>query len=472
MTTSHQWRPFADLPDNRSELTSGELDALYLVWEEQRAALSQGNIAAEFNQRLQREWSIETGIIEDLYKLDRGTTQVLIERGIDASLIPHDATDKDPVLVARILQDHVEVLEGMFAFVKEERTLTAGYTKELHAALLRHQETFTVVDQFGTVLAKPLGKGCYKTSPNNPTKPDGSIHEYCPPEQVASEMDRMVALHQEHMNKGIQPEVEAVWLHHTFTQIHPFEDGNGRVARAIATLVFLEAGWFPLVVSRGDRPKYIEALEVADQGNLSPLISLFTQIQKRSLAQAVQGASQLQQPATVDEAVAAVRASLVAKGQIIPKEWNRAKDTLKSLLEAASQRLNEVAEKLRTEIGSVRPGFVFVVDVGRGQDPISQEIATQLKYVASLGDLHQWVQLTLKTDRAVALVVSFHGLGSHFHGMLAVSAFLYGGSQPVAAVDDFFQINYKEDAGKAAARFQPWLEAAIVKGLALWRQQL
>ena len=33
-------------------------------------------------------------------------------------------------------------------------------------------------------------------------------------------------------------EIEATWLHHRFTQIHPFQDGNGRVARALASLVF------------------------------------------------------------------------------------------------------------------------------------------------------------------------------------------------------------------------------------------
>ena len=44
-----------------------------------------------------------------------------------------------------------------------------------------------------------------------------------------------------------RPEVEAAWLHHRFGQIHPFQDGNGRVARALATMIFLRAGFVPLV---------------------------------------------------------------------------------------------------------------------------------------------------------------------------------------------------------------------------------
>ena len=42
--------------------------------------------------------------------------------------------------------------------------------------------------------------------------------------------------------------MEAAWLHHRFVQIHPFQDGNGRIARALSTLIFVKAGWFPLVV--------------------------------------------------------------------------------------------------------------------------------------------------------------------------------------------------------------------------------
>ncbi len=37
----------------------------------------------------------------------------------------------------------------MFDFVGGQRELTTGYVKELHAALLRNQDTYTVVDQFG-----------------------------------------------------------------------------------------------------------------------------------------------------------------------------------------------------------------------------------------------------------------------------------------------------------------------------------
>ena len=221
--------------------------------------------------------SIETGILEDVYTLDRGVTRTLIERGIDAAYIPHDATNRDTTLVARIIQDHYDTLEGMFDFVGGTRSLSTSYIKEIHAALLRNVESYTVANQFGQAFEMRLEKGQYKTEPNSPTRPDGSVHEYCPPEHTASEMDELIRLHCTHESVDVPPEVEAAWLHHRFTQIHPFSDGNGRVARAIASLVFVKAGWFPLTIRRDDRARYIQALETADADDLRPLVALFVE---------------------------------------------------------------------------------------------------------------------------------------------------------------------------------------------------
>ena len=65
------------------------------------------------------------------------------------------------------------------------------------------------------------------------------------------------------------PVIVAAWFHHRFTQIHPYQDGNGRVARALTTLILLRADLLPLVVDRDLRVEYIKALELADQKQLS-----------------------------------------------------------------------------------------------------------------------------------------------------------------------------------------------------------
>ena len=82
---SYKWKPIEDLPENLAEFGDPELDGLRWAWQKQRDALSDTAALDEFNARLAREWSIETGIIEGIYSLDRGTTQTLIERGISSS---------------------------------------------------------------------------------------------------------------------------------------------------------------------------------------------------------------------------------------------------------------------------------------------------------------------------------------------------------------------------------------------------
>jgi Fic family protein len=276
----YKWRPIEDLPPDYPSMADPELESLARHWSEHQQSLKATGRLAEVQQRIQREWAIETGIIEDVYRIDRGITNTLIERGIRADYIARDSTGKSPELIARIILDHAEALEALYEFVSRKRRFTTGYIKELHAAMLRNQATHTVFDPFGNAFEKDLQKGEYKTSPNNPLRPDGEVHEYCPPIHVAAEMDRMAGLHEEHTGKHVPAVVEAAWLHHVFSQIHPFEDGNGRVARALATVVFLQAGLFPLIITREDRVSYIDALEAADHRDLRPLTMLFARAQR------------------------------------------------------------------------------------------------------------------------------------------------------------------------------------------------
>lgn len=279
----YRWQPIADLPDDWQRLADADLRRLAGEWNEARGELGSDRAIQEFSDRLKREWAIETGLIERVYTLTRRIAEILIERGLREELIPSSATDRDPGLVFDMIQAHADAVDGLFDFVKRERELSASYVKELHAALLAHQETATARDIFGRRVEMPLLRGEYKRRSNNPVRPDGLVHEYCPPEQVAAEMDRLIEMHLEHGERGVPPEIQAAWLHHRFTQIHPFQDGNGRVARALATLVMIRAGWFPLVVTDAGREDYIDALEMADGGEPGPLVRLFSGIQRHAM---------------------------------------------------------------------------------------------------------------------------------------------------------------------------------------------
>jgi len=278
-----QWSPIQDLPDNWSDLANAELPPLVTVWNEQAERLRNSGEFKIFIEKLRREIAIETGIIERLYTLDRGVTRLLIEQGINESLIPHGATDRPIGKVVALIQDQKAAVEGLFDFVGGKRKLSTFYIKQLHQLLTQNQSsTEALIPSTGEIVSIPLIRGDWKQQPNNPTRQNGTLYEYCPPEQVSSEMDRLMQLHDLHAEQQVPPEIESAWLHHRFTQIHPFQDGNGRVARCLANLVFIQAEWFPLVITRDDRAAYIAASEEADGGDLSFLINLFSKSQKQS----------------------------------------------------------------------------------------------------------------------------------------------------------------------------------------------
>jgi len=74
------------------------------------------------------------------------------------------------------------------------------------------------------------------------------------------------------------------WFHHAFTTIDPFQDGNGRIARLLASLILIKHGLFPFTVLRGEaKVKYIDALEKADAHEFQPLIDYFAEVQKKHI---------------------------------------------------------------------------------------------------------------------------------------------------------------------------------------------
>ena len=474
-TVSYKWREIADLPLELDALRDRELESLFQVWTAQKDAIKDQDRIREFNAELAREWAIETGVIEGVYTLERGITQTLIERGIDATYIPRETTNLDPDVVARIIRAHAAVLEGLFAFVKGERSLTTGYIKELHAALLRYQDTFVVFDEAGQEFRKALEKGAYKTLPNNPSRPDGRIHEYCPPEHVASEMDRLVELHDQHAIREVPPHIEGAWLHHAFSQIHPFQDGNGRVARTLASIVFIKSGFFPLLVKRDDNAQYIEALEQADQGGISPVVQMFARLQKRSLTRAIGRAADVKPVSSVEEAVAVTRDLLVDVGRIVPRQYNNAKGTAAGLLQLTNNTLTGVANSLANDVSQVNKDYIF--GVGSFGGPPTKEInaiAAKLQYDPNTNDHHQSLVFSLSVKGAESrIVVSFHGVGAAFRGLLvAVAYFQSGDGAAVPLSEDIFRISYEEPRPEIDNRYKAWLDQCIIKGLAEWRSSI
>ncbi|MCY4193985.1 MAG: Fic family protein, partial [bacterium] len=481
----HLWLPITDLEDDSAAST--EIPHLLSLWEEQREELSDRQVL-DFNERLNREWAIETGIIEGIYNIDQGTTQLLIERGIDASLIVHDGNGKSPELIAGIVRDHQDAVEWLFDVVKQQRSLSTSFVKELHHLMTRKQDEVEGIDQFGRVARIALDHGFYKQHPNNPIRPDGKEHQYCPPEQVSGQMDELVRLHLEHAEMEISPDISAAWLHHRFTQIHPFQDGNGRVARALASLVLIRAGWFPLVISRTNRGKYIDALEHADAGDIKPLVRLFITIQKDWFLKALSISKDIKRDdERLEQMLASIHDDFSARNVSTRNDHNEVKQLVEFLSTEAQKKFEEV--QLRLESG---PAFEFPdrrVYSDCGLDGAYDrrswyrkqviDTAKHFDYWANSGSYHSWVRIVFITETGRSeILLSFHTVGREFRGVIGATMCFFRKSvseddsgqvtelQPVC--DEVFQLNYKEEKTQVIKRFEPWLESALFFGLNQW----
>ena len=509
---AHRWSPITDLPTAHGELSRSDLKHLRDVWLEQKAELEAHEAVQDFNTRLLRRWAIETGLIERLYTLDRGITELLVERGLDAGLVPHGSTNGDPEHVISMIRDQHNAVTGLFDFVKSRRELGTSYVKELHSVLTANQSHADAVDPQGRRVKVPLRRGEYKQRPNNPREIDGRVHEYCPPEQVASEMDRLIEMYRRHQSIDVAPEVQAAWLHHRFTQIHPFEDGNGRVARTLATLVLLKSSGFPLVVTNDQRDVYRDALRAADGGTLRPLVKLFAKIERHAFVQALGAAAQAKQDVQrLDAVIAVMRDTFEKRREVLSKEWAQAKELSGTLQEMAKEKLDRLAQKLNSELAPSVP-FTCFADRNHADDEKSHwfryqifETAKTLGYFANPGSYHAWARLVLETtarpephvphvtgkpvDRHIytaklmaettarsEILLSLHGLGHDFRGVVVGSVCIYEkdpkgdfvipASNIVPLTEEPFQVNYKETKEAVADGFSDWFDQALVKGLA------
>lgn len=489
MIISYKYEFIKNVGDNWKELASSELESLAPIWFEQAERLKESEALNTFNQQLSREWAIETGIIENLYTLDRGITQLLIERGLEASLIPHGTTNKSPEEVVSIIKDQQNALEGLFHLVNETRDLSVSFIKQLHQTITRSQTEVEAVDSLGNFGTVKLEKGIWKKFPNNPTRPDGQLHEYCPPEHVAAEMDNLIAFYQDNVKRHVSTEVLAAWLHHRFTQIHPFQDGNGRIARAIASLVFIKGRWFPVVITREIRSEYIQALEEADHGNLTLLIQLFTALQKKAFLKALSLSEQiLEQEKPVSQV-------LISAFDRIRDRKNSETEKLYSVFKYGEELQKLIASKLEVikgildeELPKLDERYFTYLDISNEQNDfwfryqIINIAKNTLNYFADTRTYRKWVRLKISEDRRSEIVFSIHSVGTQFVGLLAVSAFIFFkdatedlgdlSSDMHSLCSDLFQFSYNEDYKTIEKRFGAWVDKAIIAGIEEWRRQL
>ena len=173
----------------------------------------------------------------------------------------------------KALQDDSKVLDvvGLAA----ARILVDEYMSEGSRPLTETD----VRDFHSLILAGDPSAGRYKMYLN---RIEGSAHTPVPPVEVPAAMHAMLKwLHECDLPALWKSAVAHAWL----THIHPFDDGNGRIARLLANYVLGTGSYPPLIVkSSSDRPRYLAALAHSDEaGDISPLARLFLRVLNRGV---------------------------------------------------------------------------------------------------------------------------------------------------------------------------------------------
>ena len=185
------------------------------------------------------EWTYNSNAIEG-NTLTLSETKVILEDGITVGK-------------GKTLREHLEVINHKEAIdyvediVKKNMDISERVIKDIHYLILK------------TVDTENAGK--YR---NINVMISGSKHK--PPENilVQEKMSELVKWYDDNKDKDFYHPVQlAAELHHRFTFIHPFTDGNGRTARLLMNLILMQNGFPPAVIMIEDRLEYMEALEKA-----------------------------------------------------------------------------------------------------------------------------------------------------------------------------------------------------------------
>lgn len=147
----------------------------------------------------------------------------------------------------------------------KDMPLTQNFIRTLHQTLLR--EDYTVYRELpnGVQTSYVIHAGQYKTRPNSVITRYGDRFEYASPEETPALMTDLINWYNSEEEIGKLTPIElAALFHYRYIRIHPFEDGNGRIARLMANYILSRHGLPMIVIRSRKKQDYLEALHQAD----------------------------------------------------------------------------------------------------------------------------------------------------------------------------------------------------------------
>ena len=147
----------------------------------------------------------------------------------------------------------------------KETPLTHHFIRTLHKTLLREDYTVYRTLPGGVQTSYVIHAGQYKTRPNSVITRFGDQFEYATPEETPALMSDLVDWYNDAERSGKFTPIElAAIFHYRYIRIHPFEDGNGRIARLMVNYILTRHDYPMIVVRSRKKKEYLEALHRTD----------------------------------------------------------------------------------------------------------------------------------------------------------------------------------------------------------------
>lgn len=223
------------------------------------------DVIARVAQKVRLEFNYHSNAIEG-NTLTLGETRNLILHGLTA----HGKPMRDHLDI----EGHDDAVKAMEEAVREKEALNGVFIRNLHAVLLKEPYEIDAITADGRLTKRLISVGRYKTAPNNVRTSTGETFYYTPPEQVDAEMSDLIDWYRDSEGRNEHPIVVAATFHYRFVRIHPFDDGNGRMARLLMNMILIRHGYTLAIVARESRKRYIQEIEdIAKTEDLSRFIA-------------------------------------------------------------------------------------------------------------------------------------------------------------------------------------------------------
>lgn len=214
------------------------------------------DVLAQIEQKLRLEANYNSNAIEG-NTLTYGETRSLILHGLTA----HGKPIRDHLDI----QGHDEAVKAIEAAISNDHDLNEVFIRNLHRILLKEPYEKEAETPDGQRVTREILIGDYKTAPNNVRTSTGETYYFTPPDQVKSAMGDLIDWYRIRVREGEHPIIVAATFHYRFVRIHPFDDGNGRMARLLMNMILIKHGYTVSLIRHEYRDDYLNQLEQADR---------------------------------------------------------------------------------------------------------------------------------------------------------------------------------------------------------------